>query len=169
MTTTASTKPETPAAKKHMPGRTLSRAQLTLALIFVTLIPFGLVVFLYTQMPDYRDPVLDADVAIAPRAWPSEADPNARVVPCLVLTNPTQDEWRELNMSINDQFHFFDPDPVPPGKEVHVPLKFFHTKGNQFYPPDRQELKSVTIYAQIPSGARAILHIEDPSLDAALR
>lgn len=151
------------------PGRTLSRTQLTLILFLVTLIPFGLVVLLYTQMPDIRDPELQVDITIGPKAWPNAQSPDARVVPCLILKNPTDQVWGELNMSINDQFHLFDPDPVRPGSEVYFPLKFFHTKGNQNYPPDRQPLKSVTIYAQIPTGARAIRKIEDESLDKALR
>ncbi len=151
------------------PGKTLSRTQLTLILVLVTLIPFGLVVFLYTQMPDHRDPVLRANVTIGPRAWPSDQADDARIVMCVILQNPTDEEWRQLNMSINDQFHFFDPEPVRPGGEVFVPLKFFHTKGNANYPPERQKLESLTIYAQVPSGARAILKIEDESLDRALR
>ncbi len=145
-------------------NRVLSPLQLSVLLVVVTLLPFLLVVFLYTSMPDIRDPVLDVEVAVGPRAWPSNEAVDARVVACLVLSNPTTDAWNYLNLSINHQFHFTHPYEVGGGEEIVVPLKFFHTKGNAFFPPESQELKSLTIYAQIPSGARAIREFEGASL-----
>lgn len=144
--------------------QTLTRGQLTAALVLVTLLPFALVVVLYSTMPDYRDPRLAVDVHVGPRAWPNDTSPEARVVPCVILKNPTIEPWNNLNMSINEQFHFFHPDTVAAGEEVFVPLKFFHTKGNAFFPPESQELKLLTIYAQVPSGARAIVEVEGDDL-----
>lgn len=137
----------------------LTRGQLTAALVLVTLLPFCLVVVIYTSMPDYRDPVLNVNVSVGPRAWPNASDPEARIVPCVILKNPTDEPWNNLNMSVNHQFHFTHPDTVQPAEEIFVPLKFFHTKGNAFYPPESQELKELTIYAQISSGARAIVEL----------
>lgn len=148
---------------KKLPN-TLSRTQLTTALIVVTLLPFFLVVVLYSTLPTGRDPVLNAAAEVGPRAWPSSEDPNARLVPSLILKNPTNEAWNNVNMSINEQFHFYHPTPMEPTDEIVVPLKFFHTKGNQFFPPESQELKLLTIYAQIPSGARAIVEIEGKDL-----
>lgn len=158
-----------PEAASNPPGmpRTLTSKQLTAALILVTTLPFLLVVFLYSSMPDYRDPVLEVDVSVGPRAWPNETAEDARIVPCVILRNPTDEAWNNLNMSINHQFHFFDPETVEPGEEIFVPLKFFHTKGNAYFPPESQELKELTIYAQIPSGARAIVEI--PGAELSLR
>lgn len=146
-----------------LPG-TLTRTQLTLALIFITLLPFCLVVVLYTTLPRGSDPQLLALVSIAPRAWPSESASDARLVPSVVVENPTEQTWTNVNMSINEQFHFYHPDPIEPGEEIVVPLKFFHTKGNQYYPPESQPLRLLTVYAQIPSGARAILEVEGEKL-----
>lgn len=137
----------------------LSRWQLTAALVSITLLPFLLVVVLYSTLPTGADPTLRAQVAVEPRAWPSDRDPAARLVPCVVLSNPTGDEWNNVNMSINKQFHFYHPDPMRPGENLSVPLKFFHTKGNQYFPPESQQLKQLTVFAQIPSGRRAILEI----------
>ena len=144
--------------------RQLSKTQLTAALILITLIPFGLVVVLYLTLPDFRDPVLQATVSVGPRAWPSAEAPEARIVPSLILKNATDERWRYVNLSINEQFHFTHPDDIEPGEEIFIPLKFFHTKGNQFYPPESQELKLLTVYAQIPSGARAIVEIPGSEL-----
>ena len=143
---------------------TLSRTQLTAVLVLVTLLPFCLVVVLYSTLPEFDDPVLEVDVEIAPRAWPNELAENAHLVPCVVLRNPTTEPWNNVNMSVNHQFHFLHPDIIEPGSEIFVPLKFFHTKGNANFPPESQELKELTIYAQIPSGARAIKEIEGAEL-----
>jgi hypothetical protein len=144
--------------------RTLTRSQLTAALILVTLLPFGLVVILYYTMPDHRDPVLEVDVQVGPRAWPNDESPDARIVPSAILRNPTDEPWNNVNMSINEQFHFQHSEIIQPGEEIFVPLKFFHTKGNSFFPPESQQLKLLTIYAQLPSGARAITEIEGNEL-----
>ncbi len=144
---------------------TLTRRQLTAALILITLIPFALVVVLYTTLPVGPDPVLQADVQVGPRAWPNAEAADARLVPCVILRNPTEEPWGNVNMSINEQFHFFHPDVIQSGEEIFVPLKFFHTKGNAFFPPESQELKLLTVYAQIPSGRRAILEVEGHELE----
>lgn len=49
--------------------RVLTRAQLTLGLILITLIPFALVVVLYATLPSFEDPVLHVDAKVGPRAW----------------------------------------------------------------------------------------------------
>lgn len=156
-------------ASNSPPVRTLSKKQLTAALIVVTLLPFSLVVLLYSTLPDIKDPVLKAVVRIGPMAWPNDTAKDARVVPCVIVTNPTKDAWRNVNLSINHQFHFAknDKDEVRAGEEFFIPLKFFHTKGNQYYPPENQRLKELTIYAQIPSGARAIIEIDGKELPGA--
>ena len=146
--------------------RVLSRRQLTLGLIFITLIPFALVVVMYATLPSFDDPVLQVDAAVGPRAWPSDDAPNARIVPSLILRNPTDEDWQNVNMSINEMFHFAHPYPLRSGEEIFVPLKFFHTKGNQDYPPESQALELLTVYAQIPTGARAIAQIPGSELTA---
>ncbi len=146
---------------------TLTRTQLTVGLIVLTLAPFALVVWMYTTMPDVRDPVLEVDVLVGPRAIENKQSrdtPDTRVLPCVTLTNPTEEPWNYLNVSINHQFHYTHPDTVPPGGEVVVPLAAFHTKGTAYFPPESQELKELTIYAQIASGARAIKELEGSEL-----
>lgn len=146
------------------PPNVLSRTQLTAALVLVTLFPFFLVVVLYTTLPVGEDPILQAEVEVGPRAWPSDQATDARLVPSVTLRNPTTDDWQNVNMSINEQFHFYHPDALRGGDKISVPLKFFHTKGNQFFPPESQSLKLLTVYAQIPSGRRAILELPGEKL-----
>lgn len=146
--------------------RALTRTQLTWGLILITLIPFALVVVLYVTLPSFADPVLQVDAAVGPRAWPSDIAPDARIVPSLILRNPTDEDWQNVNLSINKMFHFAHPYPLRAGEEIFVPLKFFHTKGNQDYRPESQALELLTVYAQIPSGARAIAQIPGSELTA---
>ncbi len=136
--------------------KTLSPRNLTIGLISLTLIPFFFVVLLYVTLPPNKDPELDVALEIAPRPWSSNDGSQTRLLPSLIVRNPTQDHWKNVNFAINKQFYYYHADPMQPNEELIVPLKFFHTKGNQFYPPESQPLKLLTVYAQIPSGARAI-------------
>ncbi len=153
---------DAPSTTTAVPGlnRSLSRTQLTAALILVTLTPFLMVVGLWYSLPDTPEPVLPAEVRIGPEAWPNNSSPNARLVQCMILKNPTTQEWQNINLAINEQFYFFQPEPLQGGQQIHIPLKFFHTKGNQFFPPEKQKVKLITVYAQIPDGSRAILEVD---------
>ncbi len=144
--------------------RTLTRRQLTAVLVLVTLVPVMMVIALWASLPTLPEPVLNADVSVGPSAWSNGNLEESRLVPCVILKNPTADPWQNINMSINEQFHFFHPEPLAGGQSLAIPLKFFHTKGNQFYPPEKQELKLLTIYAQILDGSRAILEVPGEKL-----
>ena len=139
--------------------RTLKSWQLTVALVLVTLIPFSLVVLLYRTFPVGKDPVLESVVEIAPRAVLGSEDNQSLLVQGVVLENPTEGKWENVNLSVNKQFHYAHGKPILSGEEVFIPLKFFHTKGNQRFPADSQPLKSLIIYAQIETKARAIREI----------
>lgn len=152
----------TPASAKS--PRVLTRTQLTIAIILFTLLPFCFVVMLYVTSPALDDPVLQVEASVGPRAWPSDIAADARVVPSVILKNPTSQDWENVNLSINEQFHFLHPGTLRAGEEIFIPLKFFQTKGNQYYPPESHELKLLTVYAQIPSGARAIAEIPGSEL-----
>ncbi|MFO0941149.1 MAG: hypothetical protein U0930_10305 [Pirellulales bacterium] len=135
---------------------TLSSRNLTIGLISLTLIPFFFVVLLYVTQPTAKDPELNVMLSILPRPWQSNDGTQTRLLPTLIVHNPTQDEWNNVNFAINDQFFYYHDAIVKPNDELSIPLKFFHTKGNQFFPPESQPLNTLTVYAQIPKGTRAI-------------
>jgi hypothetical protein len=83
-------------------------------------------------------------------------------MPGLRLHNPTDELLRNLSMAINGQFYFYSPEPLAPGSDFSVPLAFFKTSGNQTYRPTTQHIKKLTIYAQLPSGRRAIRELIEP-------
>lgn len=143
---------------------TLSPKQLTAGLILLTLIPFLFVVVLYLSLPTSPDPELNINLQIGPRPWQSNDGSETRLLPSLIVRNPTSEEWSNINFAINDQFYYYHAANLQPNEELIIPLKFFHTKGNQFYPPESQPLRTLTAYAQIPSGARAIKEVSGNDL-----
>lgn len=145
---------------------TLKPWQLTTGLVLLTLIPFMFVVIMYLTLPTSKDPVLEVSLEVGPRTWISNDGSQTRLLPSLIIKNPTDEVWRNVNMSLNGQFYYYHPDPLQPGEELVIPLKFFHTKGNQFYPPESQPLKKLMVFAQIPSGARAIREVSGEELTA---
>lgn len=152
-----------PASLPQLP-RTLGPVGLTVGLVLLTVIPFLFVVLLYVTLPTSKDPELEVQASIGPGTWMSNDGSQSRLLPSLLLKNPTEDLWRNLNISINGQYYYYHQDPVQAGGELSIPLKFFHTKGNQFFSLESQPLNELTFYAQIPSGARAIKKISGESL-----
>jgi hypothetical protein len=78
------------------------------------------------------------------------------------LHNPTDQRWQNISMAINSQFYFYSPDPLEPDSDFSVPLAFFKTSGNQTFRPTTQRIKKLTIYAQLPSGRRAVRDLIEP-------
>lgn len=144
--------------------RTLGPVGLTVGLVLLTMIPFLFVVILYVTLPTSKDPELAIDASVGPRTWVSDDGSQTRLVPSLILKNPTDEAWNNVNMSINGQYYYYHPDPVGAGQELSIPLKFFHTKGNQFFSLESQTLNELTVYAQVPSGARAIKNLSGEAL-----
>jgi len=144
--------------------RTLGPLGLTAGLVLLTLIPFLFVVTLYVTLPTSKDPELILDARVGPRTWVSNDGVQTRMLPSLILKNSTNELWNNVNMSINGQYYYYHPDPVVSGQELTIPLKFFHTKGNQFFSLESQPLNELTVYAQVPSGARAIKKLTGSSL-----
>lgn len=82
---------------------------------------------------------------------------NPRLLPSLTVKNPTADDWRNVAISLNKQFFFYHPGTFHASEEVFIPLEFFVTKGgNVAFQPGSEIVNQVTVYAQIPNGARAI-------------
>lgn len=147
--------------------RTLGPVGLTVGLILLTIIPFLFVVTLYVTLPTSKDPELVVDASVGPRTWTSNDGTQTRLLPSLILRNPTDEQWNNVNMSINSQYYYYHPDPMEAGQVLSIPLKFFHTKGNQFFSLENQPLNELTVYAQIPSGARAIKKLPGKHLQVA--
>ena len=96
------------AVPPNLPN-TLSRRQLTVGLVLLTLIPFGFVVALYFSLPTSKDPLLEVEARLGPRPWVSSDGSQMRLLPSLIIHNKTADSWRNVNFSINGQFYYYHP------------------------------------------------------------
>jgi hypothetical protein len=144
------------------PGLRLSPRWLTLSLIAVTLIPVTLAATVWLAVPSTPEPKLGAEVHLEPVAWPRDGGTDVRLMPGVRVHNPTDQRWTNLSMGINNQFYFYSPDPLDAGQDFSVPLSFFRTSGNQAYRPTSVRIKKLTVYAQLPSGRRAIFEMLQP-------
>ena len=140
----------------------LSPRGLTLSLIAVTFIPVALAATVWLAIPANPEPPLAAEVHLEPVAWPREGGNDVRLMPGVLIHNASDERWTNLSMGINNQFYFYAPDPLGGGQDFSVPLSFFRTSGNQQYRPKFVRIKKLTVYAQLPSGRRAIHEIRPP-------
>lgn len=104
------------------------------------------------------EPVLECDVKLDVMVKAPRRDPNnPRILPCVQVFNTTADRWQNISVSLNKDFFFHRPDPIEPRESFSVPLEFFVTKsGNVAFQPGSEKVTRVTVYAQIPTGARAV-------------
>jgi hypothetical protein len=123
-------------------------------------IPFSFVIGMAMFLKPAPEAKLDAEVSIKIDVWKpkeSNAEDRTRLIELLVVHNPTQDTWRNVAMALNKQFYFSYHEPVPSGATVSIPLSFFVTKsGSVSFRPATQKVNMVTVFAQVPSGERAV-------------
>lgn len=145
-------------APKLSPVRSLSKLQLTCLLVCFSIIPPAFVVSMVLFFPASPELKLDANVRFDVTVIRPRKDPDSpRILPSVVIKNPTDEVWNRIAVSINKDFFFYRPDSLEPQQEFSVPLEFFVTKGgNVAFQPGSEWVHRVTVYAQVPSAARAI-------------
>lgn len=146
-------------------GITLSRKSLTLLIAISVLVPVGCglgLAFLTRKIPE---PPLDAQVRID-HQWiePKSVKEAQRLVPAIAVRNPTAEPWKNLSIGLNAQFYAQEPKGIPPGETVSIPLEAFVARnGSVRFPTDHREVRRVTVFAQIGTGARAVSEFEIPA------
>jgi hypothetical protein len=105
-----------------------------------------------------KEPTLSVEVGHSVKLHhPRNDRENPRLLHSLTVKNPTADDWRNVAISLNKQFFYYHPGTFHASEEVFIPLEFFVTKGgNVAFQPGSEIVNQVTVYAQIPNGARAI-------------
>jgi hypothetical protein len=145
--------------------RTITSKQLTLFFIVLILGPVGcgLLLFYFTRkMPE---PALEALVRIE-TMWiaPPEKEESQRLVPCITIKNPTESGWKNLSIELNEQFFSSEPKGIPAGQTLSIPLEAFVARnGSVRFPVGDRVIKLVTVFAQIPSGARGVSEFTIPA------
>lgn len=146
------------ATPSQYPVRPISRVNLTLLLLAISLIPPIFVISMVATHVPPPEPLLDAAVRQEVTVFTPRKSPNKpRILPCLIVENPTQVEWRNVAVSLNKEFFYYHPGTLTAGQSFTTPLEFFVTKGgNVAFQPGSESVRRATIFAQIPSGARAV-------------
>lgn len=138
--------------------RTIGRRALTLTILLSIFTPigFGLVLSFVTQrMPE---PPLEALVRLSPK-WVQKGEDlsTRRLVPSIIIRNPTGSAWKNLSIGINKQFYAQEPGGIPADSEVSIPLETFVSRnGSVPFPVGNRDITQVTVFAQLPEGARGV-------------
>ena len=138
--------------------RTITSKQLTILMVVLIVGPIACGLLLSFFSPRRPEPTLQAKVKLD-SMWitPSKTQNDRRLVPCVSIKNPTSVAWRNLSIGLNEQFYCQEPRGIPAGEQVSLPLEVFVSRnGSVRFPVGNREVKRVTVFAQIESGARAV-------------
>jgi hypothetical protein len=138
--------------------RTLSRTQLLGILLVISLVPPIFVVSMVATHEPPAEPLLEVQVQLTVELHAAkDQTKEPQLLPTLRLHNPTSDRWRNLSIGVNRQFYYYHPDFLAAGESIAIPLETFCTKGGSImFQPGSETVKQVTVFAQLPSGARAV-------------
>jgi hypothetical protein len=140
------------------PGRKITSKQLTLLFLVLILGPVGFGLFLFSVTRKMAEPKLPALVRLE-TMWitSQDTDQGPRLVPCVSIKNPTDSGWNNLSIGLNEQFYAGEPKGISSGSVVSVPLEAFIARnGSASFPVGNRDIKLITVFAQIPSGARGV-------------
>ena len=138
--------------------RTITSKQLTILIVVLVAGPVACGLLLSYFTPRNPEPTLPALVKLE-SMWvsPGEASQSRRLVPCISIKNPTAEAWRNLSIGLNEQFYSQEPKGVGAGEFISVPLETFVARnGSVRFPVGNRDIKLVTVFAQIETGARAV-------------
>lgn len=137
---------------------TITSKQLTIVMVVLITGPIACGLLLSFFTPRVPEPTLAALVKldaiwIAPKEKPNER----RLIPCISIKNPTASPWRNLLIGLNGQFYSQEPRGVEAGEMISIPLEVFVARnGSVPFPVGNRDIKLVTVFAQIETGARAV-------------
>ena len=120
--------------------------------------PIACGLLLYFLTPRFPEPRLPALVKLD-SMWITlgEKPEDRRLVPCISIKNPTESAWRNLSIGLNEQFYSQEPKGVAAGEMISIPLEVFVARnGSVRFPVGNRDIKLVTVFAQVETGARAV-------------
>ncbi len=145
--------------------RTITSKQLTILMVVLVAGPVACGLLMSYFTPRNPEPTLPALVKLESK-WvpPSEPSQSRRLVPCISVKNPTGEAWRNLSIGLNEQFYSQEPKGVGAGEYISVPLETFVARnGSVRFPVGNRDIKLVTVFAQIETGARAVSEYTMPA------
>ncbi len=81
-------------------------------------------------------------------------------MPGVRIHNSTDESWKNVSMAINKRFYFYCPDGVPGNGGLSCAAVVFQNLWQPAVRPTIVPMKMLTVYAQLPSGKRAIRDVK---------
>lgn len=148
------------------PKQTITSKQLTILMVVLIAGPIACGLLLSFFTPRRPEPALQAMVKLE-SMWisPSKTPQDRRLVPCISVKNPTEVAWRNLSIGLNEQFYCQEPKGIPAGEQLSLPLEVFVSRnGSVRFPVGNRDIKLVTVFAQVETGARAVSEHAMPAM-----
>lgn len=82
----------------------------------------------------------------------------------LLVTNTGSMEWTNINISINTFYQIYDNVPIAPGETARFELDSFVSRTGARFSLQYNELKSVRVYARLPTKNRATFNHRFPTV-----
>jgi hypothetical protein len=136
----------------------LSRSQLTWFMLVLIFGPIGCGLLLSYFSKRMSEPLLPALVKLD-TMWvvPRGDKNNQHLIPCISIKNPTQEDWKNLSVGLNEQFYCQEPKGIAAGETISLPLEAFIARnGSVRFPVGNRDIHRATVFAQIPTGERAV-------------
>jgi hypothetical protein len=153
----AVTSPGTRAAKA---APHLSQRGLTIMLVLMCLVPLVTLYILWRYLPKVYEGQLQAAV-LATNLPASEfySQHYSQRPPVeggeIVVQNNSPQDWTHLNIQVNRYYQLYDSDVIPAGHQRSYPLNRFLSLTGARFSLRYNQLKSVRIYARLPTKDRA--------------
>ena len=145
--------------------QTLTRIQLATLTVVLIAVPIGFGLLLSFFTPRTPEPRLPAVVKLESK-WIGPSEESHRLVPCISVKNPTSSDWHNLSIGLNQQFYCDEPRGIQAGQFISVPLEAFVARmGSVRFPVGNRDIKSVTVFAQIETGERAVSEYTMPAIN----
>lgn len=136
--------------------RTVSRIQLAILMFTLIAGPIACGLLLYSISPKLGEPPLPALIKFQSE-WIGDKEINRKLVPCIVIKNDSSGELGKLSVGLNEQFYSTGNRVLQPGEQISIPLETFIARnGSVRFPVGLRVIEQVTVFGQLPSGARGI-------------
>ncbi len=132
----------------------LPRWAFVLLLAVVALTPILAIVYLTFTLPSKPEQPLPGTV------WITTIDDH----PVLVLRNDSSQAMSNINLVLNDSFHFYSPQELSAGEELTVALGAFTKRSGLRFHPQEYTLMKIGVFARLYGGSRGVLDMESETL-----
>lgn len=138
-------------------------------LVLLCTIPVVAVAIIWQNLPPVAEGKLEASASAVGLPSPDYYQIDYRKRPPhtggeLLVTNEGPMDWTNINISINTFYQIYDNVPIPAGETARFELDSFVSRTGARFSLQYNELKSVRIYARLPTKNRATFNYRFPTV-----